>query len=158
MADLAGLTERQVTYLACALDASLCASQRNGGTPGEELRQLAALIALAVPCAVVNPPGVVKLPSLLDTAGPQVTAAVKAKARRMLASRFDPEGAGSASSITATLSASEAARLAGVSPQAIRAAAARGGSLVASKSKVTGEWRIAPEALEEWMKGRRNAA
>ena len=158
MPDLLGLTERQITYLACALDASLFTAQRNGGVPGGELRQLAALIALAVPSAVVKPSGVVKLPSLLDTAGPQAAVAVKGQARRMAASRLDPHGAGPASSVTATLSASEAACLAGVSRQAIRAAAAPGGRLVASKSQVTGEWRIAPEALEEWMKGRRNAA
>ena len=69
MPELAGLTERQITYLALALDAALFAAQRNKGTPREELRQLAALIALAVPFAMVMPSGVVKLPSLLDTAG-----------------------------------------------------------------------------------------
>ena len=72
MPDLLGLTERQITYLACALNASLYAAQRDGGAPGGELRQLAARVAVAVPSAVAKPSGVVKLPSLLDTAGPQV--------------------------------------------------------------------------------------
>ncbi len=139
MPDLAGLTERQITYLACALDAALLASQfqRHGGSPGEELRQLAARISLAVPCAAVKPCGRANLPSLLDMACPQVAAAVKAEAKRMFASRLDRAGAGSASSVTVTLTVREAARLAGVSPQAIRAAAAPGGPLAASKSKVT---------------------
>ncbi len=47
MPDLTGLTERQIVYLACALDASLCASHSDGGVPGEDLRQLAALNAQA---------------------------------------------------------------------------------------------------------------
>jgi hypothetical protein len=150
MADLVGLTERQVTYVACALDASLFAARRDEGAPGLELRQLAAGIALAVPSAAV------KLPSLLDTAGPQATAAVKAEARRTAARRLDRDGAGSASSVTAALSASEAARLAGVSSQAIRAAAAAG-RLAASKDRVTGAWAITASALDDWRDGR-NAA
>ncbi len=150
MPDLVGLTERQITYLACALDAPLLVGQRNGRAPGEELRQLAALIALAVPSAAV------KLPSLLDAAGPQAAAAVKAQARRTAASRLDPDGVGPASSVTATLSASEAARLAGVSSQAIRAACAND-KLAACKSAVSGEWQIAPAALEEWMEERHAA-
>jgi hypothetical protein len=51
MPDLVGLTERQITYLACALDAALFVARRNEGVPGEELRQLTARIALAVPSA-----------------------------------------------------------------------------------------------------------
>lgn len=156
MPDLAGLTERQVNYLALALDASLFAAPRNGGVPRDDLRQLATRIALAVPCAVVKPSGEVRLPSLLDTAGPQVTAAVKAKARRMFASRFDSEGARSASSVTATLSASEAARLVGVSSQAIRAACATK-RLAASKDRITGAWQITASALDEWQEARHAA-
>jgi hypothetical protein len=150
MPDLLRLTERQITYLGCALDASLFAARRDEGVAGEELRQLAARIALAVPAAAV------KLPSLLDAAGPQVAAAVKAQARRTGASRLDGDGAGPASSGTATLSTSEAARLACVSPQAIRAAAAAG-RLVASKDRITGAWAIGVTALGDWSEGR-NAA
>jgi hypothetical protein len=161
MPDLLGLTERQVNHLAASLDAALyvalAGAKRNGTEPGAELRQLAALIALAVPSAVVNPAGEIQLPSLLDAAGPQAAVAVKVEARRMAASRFDQDRVGSASSIPATLSASEAARIAGVSSQAIRAAAAPRGPLEASKSKVTGEWRIVPEALDDWMRRRRVA-
>jgi hypothetical protein len=150
MPDLVGLTERQITYLACALDAPLLVGQRNGRAPGEELRQLAALIALAVPSAAV------KLPSLLDAAGPQAAAAVKSEARRMATSRLDPGAGEPASSITATLSAGEAARLVGVSSQAIRAAAAVG-RLAASKDRITGAWAITASALDDWREGR-NAA
>ena len=149
MPDLLGLTERQITYLACALNASLFAARRDEGAAGEELRQLAARIALAVPAAV-------KLPSLLDTAGPQAAAAIRAQARRVAASAVDPDGAGPASSVTAALSASEAARLAGLSSQAIRAAAAAG-RLAARKDRITGAWAITASALDDWMEGR-NAA
>ena len=65
MPDLLGLSERQITYLACALDAALFASRRNEGAAGEELRQLTALIALAVPSAAAQ------LPTLLKVAGPK---------------------------------------------------------------------------------------
>jgi len=149
MPDLAGLTERQITYLALALNTSLFAAQRHGSAPGEELRQLAQ-IALAVPSAAA------KLPSLLDAAGPQAAAAVKSEARRMTASRLDPGAGEPASSITAALSAGEAARLAGVSSQAIRAAAASG-RLAASKDRITGAWAITASALADWKDGR-NAA
>jgi|HubBroStandDraft_3_1064219.scaffolds.fasta_scaffold115646_2 hypothetical protein len=147
MPDLAGLTERQITYLACALDASLFAARRDEGAASEELRQLTARIALAVPSAAV------KLPSLLDAAGPQTAAAVKAEARRTAARRLDPDGAGPASSVTAALSASEAARQAGVSSQAIRAAAAAG-RLAARKNRITGAWAITASALDDWLEGR----
>ena len=39
MPDLLGLTERQITYLACALNATLFAARRDEGAAGEELRQ-----------------------------------------------------------------------------------------------------------------------
>jgi len=54
------------------------------------------------------------------------------------------------------LSAAEAAGKAGVSDRAIRAACARE-DLDARKSKVSGEWQIAPEALDKWMRRRRAA-
>ena len=150
MPDLAGLTERQMTYLALALDVSLFAARRDEGAAGEELRQLTARIALAVPAAAV------KLPTLLDAAGPQAAAAVRAQARGRAASRLDRDGAGPTSSVTAALSASEAARLAGVSSQAIRAAAAAG-RLAARKNRITGAWAITASALDDWLEGR-NAA
>jgi hypothetical protein len=47
--------------------------------------------------------------------------------------------------------------MAGVSDRAVRAACAED-RLAASKSKVSGEWRIAPEALEHWRRRSRSAA
>jgi excisionase family DNA binding protein len=70
----------------------------------------------------------------------------------MAASRFDDASAGSASSVTVTLSVSEAAQIAGVSRQAIRAAAAAD-RLVATKD-LTGAWRITTSALHEWLEER----
>ena len=54
------------------------------------------------------------------------------------------------------LSATEAAVKAGVSDRAIRAACVKD-KLAASKSRVSGEWQITPEALDHWMGGRRAA-
>jgi excisionase family DNA binding protein len=137
------LSSRNVELAACALDYLF---RRDGGAPNDETRQLAAALAIAVPQRAA------RLPGLLAAIGPQAAAAVKAQARRIAASRFDDESAGSASSVTVTLSVSEAARIAGVSRQAIRAAAAAG-RLVATKD-LTGAWRITTTALHEWLEER----
>jgi len=148
------LTEREAALVAVALEPTLYATfgrgSRNGLLPTAELCQLAAKLAAAVPEVAV------KLPSLLDIAGPQARAAVRAEARRVAASRLDQDGAGAAGSVTALLSASEAARLAGVSSQAIRAAAAAG-RLAARKDRVTGVWLIDATALAVWEEARRAA-
>jgi hypothetical protein len=141
------LSERHAKRAAVALEMALTVYRRNGQAPDPDTRETAALLATAVPLLAA------RLPALLDAAGPQTAAAVKAEARRTAASGLDQERAGSASSLTAALSASEAARLAGVSSQAIRAAAATG-RLAASKDRVTGAWLIATSALYEWMEGR----
>jgi hypothetical protein len=144
------LSGRSAEVAACALETALRDYRRNGRAPNSETRQLAVALAAAVPLMAV------RLPLLLAAAGPQAAAAVKAEARRIAASRVDPDGAGSASSATAALSASEAARIVGLSSQAIRAAAAAG-RLAARKDRITGAWLIDATALDEWM-GARNAA
>jgi len=144
------LSSRSAEVAACALETALRAYRRDGRAPNEETRQLAVALATAVPLTAV------RLPALLAAAGSQAAAAVKAEARRIAASRLDPDAAGSASSLTAALSASEAARLAGVSSQAIRAAAAAG-RLVARKDRITGAWLIDVVALDEWIGARRAA-
>jgi excisionase family DNA binding protein len=144
------LSGRSAEVAACALETALRDYRRNGRAPNEETRQLALALATAAPLVAVT------LPALLDAAGPQAAAAVKAEARRTAASRLDRYGAGSASSVTAALSASEAARIAGISGQAIRAACADG-RLPASKDQIRGTWLITAAALDEWM-GRRRAA
>ena len=125
------LSQRHAKRAAVALEMALNVYRRNGQAPDGDTREAAALLAAADPLTAV------KLPLLLAAAGPQAAAAVKAEARRIAASGLDPDAAGPASSLTAGLSASEAARLAGVSSQAIRAAAAAG-RLAASKDRITG--------------------
>jgi Helix-turn-helix domain len=150
--DLIGLTGHQTILTACAMEAALGAERRNQTPPGHELRQLAAKIVMAVPSAVIGPSGEVRLPSLLDASGLRACA-VKAEARRLAASRLAADSGGPASSSIVTLQASEAARIAGVSPQAIRAAASAR-RLVAAKDRVTGAWRIPAAALDEWLETR----
>jgi Helix-turn-helix domain len=142
--DVAGvlLSEPCAVRAAIALNAYLHVSRRNGQVPDEGVRQAAAELATAVPWAAV------KLPSLLEAAGPQAAAAVKAHV------------GGSPASKTASrpvyLRTSEAADAAGVTGQAIRAAC-NSGRLVARKSTVIGEWQITPADLQEWMETRRAA-
>jgi hypothetical protein len=146
------LPEEDAGVVAAALNVALYVNARNGVQAAARTRRVAVKVAAAVPEIAV------KLPSLLDAAGPQAAATVKAEARRLAASRVDAAAAGPASSDTAALlSSRSAARIAGVTGQAIRAACADG-RLVAAKHRITGAWRIAPAALDEWITGRRNAA
>jgi hypothetical protein len=129
------LSEISAARAAIALNDYLNVKRRNGQVPDEAVRQAAAELAVGVPWAAV------KLPALLEAAGPQAAAAVKAHV------------SGSAASETASrpafLQPSEAARAAGVSAQAIRAACASD-RLTAKKSRITGEWLIDPDDLQEW--------
>ena len=143
------LPERPAKRAAVLLEMALNVYRQNGQAPDQDTREAAALLATADPLTAV------RLPLLLAAAGPQAAAAVKAEARRIAASRLDRDGPGSPISVTAALSASEAARIADVSSQAIRAACADG-RLAACKSAAS-EWQIAPAALEEWMVSRHAA-
>ena len=144
----ARLEERHARKAAMGLERALELARANYQPPDEDVRETAALFAAAVPLTAVN------LPLLLLAAGPQVARAVKVEARRLAASRLDPGGAGPASSV---LTVREAARIAGVSCQAIRAAAAADRFAGARKDPVTGVWQIPAAALEVWME-ERNAA
>jgi hypothetical protein len=144
----ARLEERHARKAAMALERALELCRANHQPPDADLRETAALLATAVPLAAVN------LPLLLLAAGPQVARTVRVEARRLAASRLDPGGAGSASSV---LTVREAARAAGVTCQAIRAQAAADRFVGARKDPVTGVWRIPVAAFEEWME-ERNAA
>jgi hypothetical protein len=136
------LSGRSAEVAACALETALRDYRRNGRAPNEETRQLAAALATAVPLVAAA------LPALLAAAGPEVAAAVKAKAR---------DTAGSAAGARPVpLASSEAARIAGVTSRAVRAACAAG-QLAGRKSRVTGAWMITPAALEKWRRAR-NAA
>jgi hypothetical protein len=143
------LSDQAVEEAAKALNDKLRTYDRNGQPPGKTLRQAAAEIVAAVPLAAEN------LPWLLKAAGPEVAAVVRAQARFTAGSAACAGVEGRASSVM--LSATEAAGKAGVSDRAIRAACAKE-KLVASRSRVSGEWRIAPEALDHWMRRRRRAA
>jgi hypothetical protein len=136
------LSEPSAVWAAIALNAYLHVFRRNGQVPDEGPRQAAAELATGVPWAAV------KLPSLLEAAGPQAVAAVKAHVSGSPASKT--------ASSPAFLRSSEAADAAGVTGQAIRAAC-NSRSLTARKSKVSGEWQITLADLQEWMEKRRAA-
>jgi len=142
------LSDQAVEEAAKALNAQLRTYKCNGRPPGKRGRQAAAEIAAAVPLTAVN------LPWLLDAAGPEVAAAFRAQASDAAGSVACADALLRAPSVM--LSATEAAGKAGVSNRAVRAACAND-RLAASKSRVNGEWQIAPEALDHWM-GRRRAA
>jgi len=145
----AWLEERHARKAAMALERSLELCRMNHQPPDGDLRETAALLAAAVPLTAVN------LPLLLRAAGPQVERTVKIQARRMAASRLDCDAAGQPGSVTATLTTQEAARIAGVTGQAIRAAAKADRFAGARKDAVTGVWRIPVAALEEWTEERK---
>ena len=63
----------EVAQVAAALELALRTRRRNGHAPGGELRQVAAKVALAVPLVAAC------LPALLDAAGPEAAAIVRAQ-------------------------------------------------------------------------------
>jgi hypothetical protein len=116
------LPEEDAGVVALALDVALRANARNGVRAGAWTRRFAAMVAAAVPEIAV------RLPDLLNAAGPQAAARVKAEARRLAASRVASGVAGWAGSNTAALlSSGSAARIADVTGQAIRQPAPPGG-------------------------------
>jgi hypothetical protein len=144
------LSDRAVEEAAKALNGQLRTNERNGKWPPDKfLRQAAAEYAAAVPLTAAD------LGWLLAAAGPEVAAAVRAQARATAGSATCADRAPRATSVM--LSATEAAAKAGVSDQAIRAACAAKDKLAATKSRVSGEWRITLEALDQWMRRRRAA-
>jgi hypothetical protein len=139
------LSDSAVEEAARALNSQLRTWDCNGKPPDKRRRQAAAEIATAVPLIAAD------LPWLLRAGGPEVEAAVRAQASGTVGSAAGAGVEGLAPSVM--LSATEAARMAGVSDRAVRAACAED-RLAASKSKVSGEWRIAPAALEHWRRTR----
>jgi hypothetical protein len=150
------LTSHQTQLLVWLLERTI-ARQPDGHVPAA-IRQLAAQAATDIDGA----PVAVRLPALLRAIGPQAAAAVRVQAARLAASADDGTGQDRARSElllpagSFLLPASEAARIAGVSAQAIRAACAST-RLSAAKDKITGQWRISRPDLAEWMEGRRAA-
>ncbi len=136
------LSGAEVGQVAAALELTLSALRRNGRTPSAELSQVAVKVTLAIPLYAAC------LPALLDAAGPQASAAVRAKVSGMTASRAPVR--------PVFLGSSEAARVASTSGQAIRAAAAAG-RLAATKDRTSGQWLIEPGDLQKWMESRRAA-
>jgi hypothetical protein len=146
------LSDQAVVEAALALNGQLRIYKANGKWPPDKvLRQAAAEIAAAVPMTAAG------LDWLLAAAGPEVAADVHAQARAAAGSVVGAETTLGAPS--GMLSATEAAGRAGVSDRAIRAACvSHSHRLVAAKSRVSGEWRITPQALDEWIRRRRRAA
>ena len=127
-----------VGQVAAALELALRTYRRNGHPPGNQLREVAAKVAQAPPVATC-------LPALLDAAGPEAAAAVRAKVNGT---------AGSATGMRpAPLASSQAAQVADVSDRAVRAACASG-RLAATKNRITGGWLIDPRDLRKWMESR----
>jgi hypothetical protein len=141
------LTGQQAELVAYALERLFRLAAHDGITVIDaEFRQVAALVAIAAA------PTAIRFPALLRTIGPQAAAQVKVQAARAAASADDPSGTGGP--LSGALPAAEAARTAGVSAQAIRAACASR-RLTATKNRINGEWRITRPDLAEWMEGRR---
>lgn len=144
------LSDQAAVEAAKALNGQLRIYKANGKWPPDKvLRQAAAEYAAAVPLTAVD------LVWLLAAAGPEVAAAVRAQARATAGSATCAERVLRAASVL--LSATEAAARAGVSDRAIRAACAKD-KLAASKSRVSGEWHVSPQALDHWMRMRRRRA
>jgi hypothetical protein len=144
------LVDGEPEIVALLLEAGLRTARRNAGLVHAEMRQLAAAVVGAAPLTAV------RLPALLAAAGPEVATAVKAQATGTGGSTAGADTAGLAGSRRVSLTAATAACIAGVSSRAVRAACASG-RLVARKSRITGEWRVSPDALGEWT-GKRNGA
>jgi hypothetical protein len=154
MADLL-LSGSQPELVAWLLEKLFREAGQRGVVIPAELRRLAAETALAAA------PSAVRMPMLLRAIGPQEAAAVKVQVARLAASADDGTEQDRARSelllpAGSSLPASEAARIAGVSVQAIRAACVSA-RLSAAKDKITGQWRISRPDLAEWMEGRRAA-
>jgi len=141
------LSGRQPELVAWLIEYFFRTAGRRDGA-GAELRQLAEQAAITAPQAAA------RMPALMYVIGPQAAAEVKVQAARAAASADDPSRPGRPPS--EALPAAEAARIAGVSAQAIRAACASR-QLAATKHKISGEWRITRPDLAEWMERRRAA-
>ena len=129
----------EIAEVAASLELMLRDRRRNGRVAGAETRQLAAKVARAIPLYSVT------FPALLDAAGPEASAAVRAQAAAAVGSAACPR--------PVLLGCSEASRAAGVSARAIRASA-QAGRLRAVKHKHTNEWRISVDDLQAWMANR----
>jgi hypothetical protein len=92
---------------------------------------------------------VARLPGVLHAAGPEAAAYARAQARSAAGTAACPR--------PVPLGCSEAARLAGISSRAIRAACASERRLAARKHPITGVWLIDPGDLARWMEARRAA-
>jgi hypothetical protein len=126
---------------ALALDAALRSRQRNGRPPGDPLRYLASVLALAAPQTAVH------LRAVLITAGPDVTAAVEHMAEAQAGEGVAapaPKGSQAASSV---LSASQVAAMTGYTVHGVRTACRRG-RLTAVRTDEG--WAITRQAVEEW--------
>jgi hypothetical protein len=116
--------------------------------PGEDVRRALTWLALAAPGTAA------RCPRLLELCGPQARATVLALASATPASAFAPQHAGQASSAVGVKGAAD---LLGISPQAVRLAAAKG-SLTATKHPATGEWRFSVADVEAYRMARQGRA
>lgn len=115
--------------------------------PSEDARAALTELALAAPRTALTARKVLRF------CGPQVAELVNALVTAMDAREFD---AGQPQQALSKLSAKDAAELIGVTPQAIRLAAANG-NLTATKHPATGEWRVERAAAEAYRRQRRAA-
>lgn len=136
--------ERIAELTLLALNRTLAEVARNGQQPGADLRWMVDA------WAQVAPEVAARLPYVRAALTPQVRAEVFRLISAPPASKVDAAPAQQAQSV---VSAKEAADLLGISPQAVRFAAAQG-RLTASKHRVTGEWRINRAAAESYRRQR----
>jgi excisionase family DNA binding protein len=154
------LDAAETRLFALTLEGFLRLHARNGRTlrADDPRRDTAARLALAAPITAVD-----LCPTLLDIAGPVVTAQVRELAVTEVARQASQAAAlreiaapvlvtSATGNATGPLSTPEVARLVGLHSHAVRAAIRRG-RLAADKDE-SGEWRITREAVDEWRAGR----
>jgi hypothetical protein len=139
------VTEDEAGILCHVADTWLVLVAKHAETsPGEAVRAVFTALALAAPGTAVTRTW------LMRFIGPQAAELVKALATALGTSTFDAASPQQAQSM---VGAKDAAELIGVSPQAVRLAAADG-RLTATKHPVTGEWRIDRAAAERYRRQR----
>lgn len=147
------LDPAETRLFAFTLEGFLRRRARNGDDlrVDDPCRDTTVKLALAAPIFAVD-----QCPELLRAAGPNVTAQVRelaatitARLARQVAALDSAATVPDAASALGSLTAPEVGRLTGLTADAVRAAIRRG-RLEATRDRVTGEWRISRQAVDEW--------
>jgi hypothetical protein len=138
------VTPRELAALVLLAESGLRRYRRDGGAPGRDTRAACVWLALSAPELAA------RCPWLLDAAGPEVAAAVRAAAATAAGVTAEAPGASQppawdADSIWTT---GEVANMTGLSSHGVRAACRRG-RLAAGKD-AAGEWQVTLAAVQQW--------